>query len=154
MTSVKEIKCVNGVDCDVRVIVLFNFSLLVQHYMADILNLSHILCPLFVYTSGDTVGIHFIHVCVSVCVCVADWEGKRKLQEGSRVCLSVLKVSLRKGLFLIVSAGCVCFVFADLPVCMQMVPWTTGASKAHISLCCWIFFCLSYNVYPIAGLFS
>lgn len=83
---------------------------------------SHITYALVVYTSGDTVGIQPLFVFAS------DWE------EGSRLCLSILKVSCRKGLFLIVSWGCVCFVFADLPECMQMVPGTTVAVRAHINL--------------------
>ena len=125
----------------------FHLFLLVPHRMPDIpgsnpmwVNLAAIWSQLITYYLLVVCLHQWRHswhlglvVCVCVCVCVADWEG-RTTEEGSRVCLSILKVSLRKGLFLIVSGGCVCFVFADLPECMQMVPGITGSSRAHISL--------------------
>lgn len=39
---------------------------------------------------------------------------------------------------LIVTTGCI-LLFADLPECTQMVPWTSEASGAHISPLDWIF---------------
>lgn len=54
-------------------------------------SLSHITCPMFVYTSGDTVSIQFLGVC--------GWlRGKvRTTEEGSEVCLPILNVSPQKG---------------------------------------------------------
>ena len=61
-------------------------------------------------------------MCVCVCVCVCVWLIAREGRGG--ICLSVYIKSFpsERRLLLIVSRGCVCFVFADLPECMQMVP--------------------------------
>lgn len=45
----------------------------------------------------------------------------RTTEEASLICLSILSFPQNE-LFLIVSGGCVCFVFGDLPEYMQMVP--------------------------------
>lgn len=63
-------------------------------------SLSHITFLLFVYSTGSTASNKLSCVCVFVCV------GSR----GRYKALSILKVSLRMGLVLIVSGGCVCFV--------------------------------------------